>query len=346
MNQFEIFFDSLYLSFVIFLGIRMLLIENKNSKILGSMTLLLGLGDSFHLLPRIIANVMENGFDVNSFGLFLGTRVSSITMSVFYLLLYFYIKKLTENENKVLDMSMIILFVARILSVAMTFKSRGNIDIISNIPFVIIGLIDIFLLYKYKENEEFKNLAVYVFFSFLFYVPVVLFKNIYPAIGALMMPKTIMYVLIVIKLYRNLKKDFVKKDIVEFAVAYLFLGILAGAVYRELGKIYPVQIKMALVHTHLIVLGFIVPIVFYLTIKNLNLSDKKIEKLFRIYNFGIYFSFTTMFLHGLIDSYNISKLVRIAMISISGIGHILITLAVILISTKALRAKTILSDSL
>lgn len=86
MNQFEIFFDGLYIAFVIFLGIRMLLIENKNSKILGSMTLLLGLGDSFHLVPRILANTMENGFAVNSFGLFLGTRVSAITMSIFYLL--------------------------------------------------------------------------------------------------------------------------------------------------------------------------------------------------------------------------------------------------------------------
>lgn len=342
MNQFEIFFDSLYLSFVIFLGIRMLLIEDKYSKILASMTLLLGIGDSFHLLPRIVANVMENGFDVNSFGLFLGTRVSSITMSVFYLLLYFYIKKISEIENKNLDISMIVLFIARLIGVLITFKSSGNMDIISNIPFVIMGLIDIFILYKYRENEEFKNLAVYVFFSFLFYVPVILFKNISPAVGALMMPKTIMYVLIVIKLYKNLKKDFVKKDIVEFAVAYLFLGILAGAVYRELGKIYLVQIKMALVHTHLIVLGFIVPTIFYLTVKNLNLSDKKIEKLFRIYNFGIYFSFTTMFLHGLIDSYNISNLVRIAMISISGIGHILITLAVILVSIKALRSREII----
>lgn len=237
---------------------------------------------------------------------------------------------------------MIVLFVARLIGVLITFKSGGNMDIISNIPFVIMGLIDIFILYKYRENEEFKNLAVYVFFSFLFYVPVVLFKNISPAIGALMMPKTIMYVLIVIKLYKNLKKDFVKKDIVEFAVAYLFLGILAGAVYRELGKIYLVQIKMALVHTHLIILGFIVPTIFYLAVKNLNLSDKKIENLFRIYNFGIYFSFTTMFLHGLIDSYNISNLVRIAMISISGIGHILITLAVILVSIKALRSREII----
>lgn len=148
-----------------------------------------------------------------------------------------------------------------------------------------------------------------------------------------------MYVLIVIKLYRNLKKDFVKKDIMEFSVSYLFSGILAGAVYRELGKIYPVEVKMAFVHTHLIVLGFILPAIFYIIIKKLDISNEKLEKLFRIYNFGIYFSFTTMFLHGLVDGYSPLNIVKIGMISVSGIGHILITLAVILISLKCLRTK-------
>ena len=125
----------------------------------------------------------------------------------------------------------------------------------------------------------------------------------------------------------------------EFAVAYLFSGILAGAVYRELGKIYPVEVKMAFLHTHLIVLGFALPAIFYLVVKNLDISKEKLEKLFRLYNLGIYFSFTTMFLHGLVDGYSPLGPVRIGMISVSGIGHILITLAVILISVKCLRAR-------
>lgn len=339
MNQFEIFFDAFYLSLVIFLGIRCLLIENKDSKILGSMTLLLGLGDSFHLVPRIIANVESNGFKLNSFGLFLGTRISAITMSIFYLLFYFYIKKKRNAKERGLDISIVILFALRLLFVILSFNQSEKMDLISNVPFVLMGLIDIFLLYNNKNKEEFKNLYIYVFFSFLFYVPVVLFKKVNPSIGTLMMPKTIMYVLIVIKLYRNLKKDFVKKDIMEFSVSYLFSGILAGAVYRELGKIYPVEVKMALVHTHLIVLGFILPAIFYIIIKKLDISNEKLEKLFRIYNFGIYFSFTTMFLHGLVDGYSPLNIVKIGMISVSGIGHILITLAVILISLKCLRAK-------
>lgn len=95
MNQFEIFFDGLYLSLVIFLGIRMLLINHEDSKTLGAMTLLLGLGDSFHLIPRIIANVMDNGFVLNSTSLFIGTRVSSMyNVSLLSLVL------LLHQENK------------------------------------------------------------------------------------------------------------------------------------------------------------------------------------------------------------------------------------------------------
>lgn len=341
MNQFEIFFDGLYLSLVIFLGIRMLLIEDKDSKILGSMTLLLGLGDSFHLVPRIIANVESNGFQVNSFGLFLGTRVSAITMSVFYLLFYFYIKKTKKSQDKGLDLAMILLFALRLVSVLISFNHSEKMDIISNVPFVLMGLIDIFLLYKDRNREDFKNLYIYVFFSFLFYVPVVLFKRVNPMIGALMMPKTVMYVLIVLKLYKNLKKDFVKKDIMEFAVAYLFSGILAGAAYRELGKIYPVEVNMAFVHTHLIVLGFVVSSIFYILIKNINISNESVEKLYRTYSFGIFFSFTIMFLHGLVDNFAPLNAIKITMVGISGIGHILITLAVILVSVKALRAKEV-----
>lgn len=260
-------------------------------------------------------------------------------MSIFYLLFYFYIKKKRNAKEKGLDISIVILFVLRLLFVILSFNQSEKMDLISNVPFVLMGLIDIFLLYNNKNKEEFKNLYIYVFFSFLFYVPVVLFKKVNPSIGTLMMPKTIMYVLIVIKLYRNLKKDFVKKDIMEFSVSYLFSGILAGAVYRELGKIYPVEVKMSLVHTHLIVLGFVLPAIFYLLVKKLDISNEKLEKLFRIYNFGIYFSFTTMFLHGLVDGYSPLNIVKIGMISVSGLGHILITLAVILISLKCLRTK-------
>lgn len=62
MKEFELFFDSMYLIFVIFIGIRLLLLRKENTGLVGAMAMLQGLGDAFHLIPRIVANVQVNGF--------------------------------------------------------------------------------------------------------------------------------------------------------------------------------------------------------------------------------------------------------------------------------------------
>lgn len=341
MQVFELFFDSLYLSLVLFIGIRMLLIKDKSAPLLGAMTLLLGLGDSFHLIPRIISQVMDSGFDLNQGALFLGTRVSALTMSVFYLLLYLYIRR--ENPQgqknwKPLNLFYYGCFLVRILTVFLSFKQSQTMDLISNIPFVLMGLVDLVLLWQGRAKASLDHLAIYVFFSFFFYIPVVLFKNTYPLIGMLMMPKTVMYVLIVLKLYKNIKKDFVEKDIMDFALSYLFLGIFAGALYRELGKVYPLGSYFARLHPHLIVLGFLILSIFYLLLRGKNPSQDSLEGSLRIFNFGIYLTFSSFFLHGLVDPYAPSSLVRACLVGMSGLGHILLSLGLVLLSLKALRS--------
>lgn len=329
MKDFELFFDSMYLIFVLFLGIRILLLRKPNSGLVGAMTLLLGLGDSFHLIPRIVAQATVDGFEVNAAGLFLGTRISAMTMSLFYLLFYYYIRREMKKTNRTLDVLMPVLFLIRIVTVILSFNRAASMDLISNGPFVLMGIIDIALLYKERANTNFGKLYIYVFFSFLFYVPVVLFKNTFPTIGMLMMPKTVMYLLIVWKLYGNLKGEFNINDLLQFALSYLFFGIIAGAFYREIGKIYPVEVKMAFLHVHLIVLGFVLLTLAYLLIRDRAYENGRLKKLFTIYNFGMFFSFSAMFLHGMIDGYTLGNVARIGMIAMSGVGHILITVALI-----------------
>ena len=56
----ESIFDITYLSIVLSLGVRLLLEKSKETKLFGVMAIILGLGDSFHLLPRVISHlVME-----------------------------------------------------------------------------------------------------------------------------------------------------------------------------------------------------------------------------------------------------------------------------------------------
>lgn len=337
MKDFELFFDSMYLIFVLFLGIRILLLKKPNSGLIGAMTMLLGLGDSFHLIPRIVAQATVDGFEVNAAGLFLGTRISAMTMSLFYLLFYYYIRREMKKTNRTLDVLMPALFLIRIVTVILSFNRAASMDLISNAPFVLMGIIDIALLFRERANKNFGKLYIFVFFSFLFYVPVVLFKNIYPTIGMLMMPKTVMYVLIVWKLYGNLKSDFKINDLLQFALAYLFFGIFAGAFYREIGKIYPVDVKMAFLHVHLIVLGFVLLTLAYLLIRDRAFENARLKKLLTIYNFGMFFSFSAMFLHGMIDGYTPGEVTRIGMVAISGVGHILLTVSLIWAAKSGLK---------
>ena len=337
MKDFELFFDSMYLIFVLFLGIRILLLRKPNSGLIGAMTILLGLGDSFHLIPRIVAQATVDGFEVNAGGLFLGTRISAMTMSLFYLLFYYYIRREMKKTNRTLDVLMPALFLIRIVTVILSSNRAASMDLISNAPFVLMGIIDIALLFRERANKNFGKLYIFVFFSFLFYVPVVLFKNIYPTIGMLMMPKTVMYVLIVWKLYGNLKSDFKINDLLQFALAYLFFGIFAGAFYREIGKIYPVDVKMAFLHVHLIVLGFVLLTLAYLLIRDRAFENARLKKLLTIYNFGMFFSFSAMFLHGMIDGYTPGEVTRIGMVAISGVGHILLTVSLIWAAKSGLK---------
>ena len=78
----ESLFDVAYLSLVIGLGIRLLLEKNKGAKLFGIMAILLGGGDAFHLIPRVIAHLSPLGFEGHYFALSWGQFVTSITMTI------------------------------------------------------------------------------------------------------------------------------------------------------------------------------------------------------------------------------------------------------------------------
>ena len=54
----------------------------------GLMAVLLGTGDSFHLVPRVYA-LWTDGLEANAAALGTGKFITSITMTVFYLILYY-----------------------------------------------------------------------------------------------------------------------------------------------------------------------------------------------------------------------------------------------------------------
>ena len=215
---FETLFDIFYLGTVIFLGTKMLK-EGKNEKqyyLFGIMALVLGFGDAFHLVPRAIA-LNTTGLDSFTRSLGFGKLITSITMTIFYLLLYYVWRVRYEVKGqKGLSRGIWFLAILRILLVLcpenkfLINSSPLARGIFRNIPFTILGLIIIIIFYqKSRETKDlaFKNLWLTIVLSFGFYLPVVLLENTLPAIGALMVPKTCAYIWTVLIGYWAMKGE-------------------------------------------------------------------------------------------------------------------------------------------
>ena len=86
----ETLFDAAYLITVITIGIIMIAKSEKNSqyRLFGIMAIVLGSGDAFHLVPRAYA-LCTTGLENFTAALGTGKFITSITMTVFYVILYY-----------------------------------------------------------------------------------------------------------------------------------------------------------------------------------------------------------------------------------------------------------------
>lgn len=213
----ETVFDIVYLCFAILAGLTMLFNgKNPTVKKAGLMSVLLGAGDSFHLVPRSYA-LWTNGLEANAAALGVGKLVTSITMTVFYLILYYIWREYYQIKGrKLLTVSMWILTVLRIglcllpQNDWLAYRQPLMFGILRNIPFAVIGIIIIVIFAqeaKKADDKVLRFMPLAVALSFGFYLPVVLFSGIAPAVGMLMIPKTMAYVWIVLMCLRLYKKQ-------------------------------------------------------------------------------------------------------------------------------------------
>ena len=86
MKYGESSFDILYLLFAVISGCVILRrARSKTEKLMGIAALVLGCGDAFHLVPRVLNYFVEADFTA---ALGIGKLVTSVTMTLFYVLLY------------------------------------------------------------------------------------------------------------------------------------------------------------------------------------------------------------------------------------------------------------------
>lgn len=201
----ETAFDILYLFTVIFLGLSMIKQSGKSKEFLlfGIMAVTLGVGDAFHLIPRAYA-LCTDGLAAHVFALGIGKFITSITMTVFYVLLYYvWRKRYKITGQKSLTGSIWALAILRII--LCLFPQNGwtsampplSWGIYRNLPFAALGILIIVLFYTQSRrngDKAFRYMWLTIVLSFAFYLPVVLFADQIPAIGILMIPKTCAYV--------------------------------------------------------------------------------------------------------------------------------------------------------
>ena len=210
----ESIFDIAYLLFAIISGALMLARAKKASSklafIFGAATLILGLGDSFHLVPRVLNYWTDLSLTA---ALGIGKLVTSVTMTAFYLILEYAREEryMLKNQKAVL-VTMWVFAAFRII--LCLFPQNGwtaqnpplSWGIIRNIPFVIMGVLQIVLWFKSaREDKPLKLLWLLILLSFGFYLPVVLFAGTVPIIGMLMLPKTVMYILMIVSFKKAIK---------------------------------------------------------------------------------------------------------------------------------------------
>ncbi|MBR5110057.1 MAG: hypothetical protein IK099_07665 [Clostridia bacterium] len=203
MKYGESAFDIIYLLFAIVMGASILRRrKDRIGTLMGSAVLILGIGDAFHLIPRVI-NYFGSGDYTAWLGF--GKLVTSITMTVFYLLMYrIFLKVYGEKENQKLSMTIYILAAIRVLLCLMPqngwLQNNGSVlwGVIRNIPFVALGGVIVYLYYRRRAAIPcFRWVWLLVTLSFLFYIPVAVAASLVPMLGMLMLPKTVCYMLLI-----------------------------------------------------------------------------------------------------------------------------------------------------
>jgi hypothetical protein len=179
---------------------------------MGLAALILGFGDAFHLVPRVL-DAFSGGNYTAALGI--GKLVTSLTMTAFYVLVYrIGCDYFSAEEPAAREKGVWILAIVR--AAVCLFPQNGWIrnesgmlwGILRNIPFLLLGILVLLLYFQYrKDSARFARFWLWIALSFLFYIPVAVFAGAMPVLGMLMIPKTVCYLAMVWIFYKAVTAD-------------------------------------------------------------------------------------------------------------------------------------------
>lgn len=199
----EVIFNLSYMVVASLLGFILLGTsqENIGRMLAGIMALVLVVGDAFHLVPRIMLIRGGNEEDLRA-KLGRGKQVTSITMTLFYLLVWqLGVLLYKPSSITIWSLGLYVLACIRIVLCLMPHNRWEEKEsplawgIWRNIPFFLMGILVATFFFIYREVVPALGLLWFaILLSFAFYLPVVLWVQKNPKIGMLMLPKTCSYI--------------------------------------------------------------------------------------------------------------------------------------------------------
>lgn len=205
----EAIFDTAYLLFDLIAGFVFLAqAQGRTLFVLyGILTLTLCGGDAFHLVPRIIRAFRGSSEKIKR-QLGIGLQVSSITMTVFYIILLF-IWKFTFPELTAPVAVEAMIWISAVIRIVVCFLPQNNwcsdegnpkLSILRNAVFAVTG-IGVIILYAISGNANgyhMTRMVAAILISFGCYLPVTILSKTKPKVGLLMIPKTCAYMWVIV----------------------------------------------------------------------------------------------------------------------------------------------------
>lgn len=204
----ETIFDAAYLGTVYVSAILLCLSAAPGSLrwLFGMMALILGAGDSFHIVPRVYA-LWDRGTKDHTALLGIGKMIASVTMTVFYVILW-HIGVIHYPGVAAAYMNAAVYALAALRIALCLFPQNRwtsadpplKWSIWRNVPFFLLGMCvaALFAIGAHAKSVGLSYLWVAVLVSFACYLPVVLSSGSSGKVGMLMLPKSCAYAAIVL----------------------------------------------------------------------------------------------------------------------------------------------------
>lgn len=220
-DLFEAVFDISYLVFDLIAAIIFFIWANGRVlfDLYGILTLVLCIGDAFHLVPRVVRALRGTNPQIKRY-LGRGLQISSITMTVFYILLMYIWKETFPQFSLVPAIVYAVWISATIRIIICLFPQndwtgdnsqasdtkqasdtlRLRMSIMRNAVFVVTGLCVMWLYASSSAAHglEMQRMVWAIAISFACYLPVTVLSRRYPLVGILMIPKTCAYIWMIV----------------------------------------------------------------------------------------------------------------------------------------------------